>query len=130
MSSELLLLTNDSDREAVLPALALLPHRVRSAPADPGSVLGGGSPDVILVDARTDLAGARDLCRLLSAGDTPVGGTPMAWDLPWCTGSPTTSANQLCDEYCTISVNALRPWAWIFAGTVVPAAKPPWAPTK
>jgi DNA-binding response OmpR family regulator len=72
MSSELLLLTNDSDREAVLPALALLPHRVRSAPADPGSVLGGGSPDVILVDARTDLAGARDLCRLLSAGDTPV----------------------------------------------------------
>ncbi|MDA3627866.1 response regulator transcription factor [Saccharopolyspora sp. WRP15-2] len=72
MSSELLLLTNEPDREAVLPALALLPHRVRVLPADPGAVLSGGAHDVILVDARTDLVGARDLCRLLSAGDVPV----------------------------------------------------------
>ncbi|MGP4016827.1 winged helix-turn-helix transcriptional regulator [Saccharopolyspora sp. 5N708] len=72
MSSELLLLTSESDCEAVLPSLALLPHRVRTLPADPGAILSGGAHDVILVDARTDLAGARDLCRLLSAGDVPV----------------------------------------------------------
>jgi DNA-binding response OmpR family regulator len=72
MSSELLLLTSESDCEAVLPSLALLPHRVRTLPADPGAILSGGTHDVILVDARTDLAGARDLCRLLSAGDAPV----------------------------------------------------------
>ncbi|KAA5829137.1 response regulator transcription factor [Saccharopolyspora hirsuta] len=72
MSSEMLLLTSEPDCEAVLPALALLPHRVRVLPADPGSVLPGGAHEVILVDARTDLVGARDLCRLLSAGDVPV----------------------------------------------------------
>ncbi|MBB5154544.1 winged helix-turn-helix transcriptional regulator [Saccharopolyspora phatthalungensis] len=72
MSSELLLLTSESDCEAVLPSLTLLPHRVRTLPADPGAILSGGAHDVILVDARTDLAGARDLCRLLSAGDVPV----------------------------------------------------------
>ncbi|MDA3644917.1 response regulator transcription factor [Saccharopolyspora indica] len=72
MSSELLLLTSEEECEAVLPALALLPHRVRVLPADPGSVLSGGAHEAIVVDARTDLVGARDLCRLLSAGDVPV----------------------------------------------------------
>ncbi|RRO13163.1 DNA-binding response regulator [Saccharopolyspora rhizosphaerae] len=72
MSSELLLLTGESDCDAVLPSLALLPHRVRILPADPGAILSGGAHDVVIVDARTDLAGARDLCRLLSAGDVPV----------------------------------------------------------
>ncbi|MGI8308886.1 response regulator transcription factor [Saccharopolyspora sp. ASAGF58] len=72
MSSELLLLTSEEDCEAVLPSLALLPHRVRTLPADPGALLSGGAHDVIVVDARNDLAGARDLCRLLAAGDVPV----------------------------------------------------------
>ncbi|MEB3370191.1 winged helix-turn-helix transcriptional regulator [Saccharopolyspora mangrovi] len=72
MSSELLLLTGESDCDAVLPSLALLPHRVRILPADPGAILSGGAHDVVIVDARTDLAGARDLCRLLAAGDVPV----------------------------------------------------------
>ena len=72
MSSELLLLTGESECEAVLPGLALLPHRVHILPADPGAILSGGAHDVIIVDARTDLAGARDLCRLLAAGDVPV----------------------------------------------------------
>ncbi|MEV0055817.1 response regulator transcription factor [Saccharopolyspora shandongensis] len=72
MSSELLLLTSESECEAVLPALALLPHRVRTLPADPGAILSGGAHDVIIVDARNDLVGARDLCRLLAAGDVPV----------------------------------------------------------
>ncbi|MFR9730404.1 winged-helix domain-containing protein [Saccharopolyspora sp. MS10] len=72
MSSELLLLTGDQNGEAALPALALLPHRVRVLPPEPGAILSAGTHDVVLVDARHDLAGARDLCRVLSAGDAPV----------------------------------------------------------
>ncbi|GAB3287920.1 winged helix-turn-helix transcriptional regulator [Parasphingorhabdus pacifica] len=72
MSSELLLLTGEQDCESVLPGLALLPHRVRTLPADPSALLSAGTHDVVLVDARTDLAGARDLCRLLASGDAPV----------------------------------------------------------
>jgi DNA-binding response OmpR family regulator len=68
----LLLLTSDQDGEAVLPALALLPHRVRALQVDPAAMLSAGPHDVVLVDARTDLAGARDLCRVLSTGDVPV----------------------------------------------------------
>ncbi|WP_243790322.1 response regulator transcription factor [Saccharopolyspora gloriosae] len=72
MSSELLLLTSDQNGESALPALALLPHRVRVLPPDPGAILSAGTHDVVLVDARTDLAGARDLCRVLASGDAPV----------------------------------------------------------
>jgi DNA-binding response OmpR family regulator len=62
---ELLLLTSDPNPESVLPALSLLAHTVRPAPADVSSLLEAGSADVALVDARTDLAAARGLCRLL-----------------------------------------------------------------
>lgn len=72
MSSELLLLTSEADCESVLPSLALLPHRARILPPDPGALVSGGPHDVVVVDARSDLAGARDLCRLLSGGDVPV----------------------------------------------------------
>ncbi|MDR7302215.1 winged helix-turn-helix transcriptional regulator [Haloactinomyces albus] len=70
MSSELLFLTTDEDCTAGLPALALLPHRVRVLQPDPSAMLGAGPHDAVFVDARTDLAGARDLCRLLSASDS------------------------------------------------------------
>ena len=72
MSCEILLLTNDRDGNVVLPALPLLPHRVEVREPDPGALLSARPHDAVLVDARTDLAGARDLCRLLSAGDAPV----------------------------------------------------------
>lgn len=72
MSSDLVLLTDDRHSDLVLPALALLPHRVRTVPPDPGALLAAGSHDVVLVDARTDLARARDLCRMLASGDAPV----------------------------------------------------------
>lgn len=68
---DLLLLTTDADPGSVLPSLALLPHVVRSAAPEVSSLLEAGSSDVALVDARTDLAGARGLCRLL--GSTGVG---------------------------------------------------------
>src|SRR5947208_3441182 len=72
MGAELLLLTIERDCEAVLPALALLPHRVRSLQPELSALLSAGPHDAVLVDARSDLAGARDLCRMLSAGDSGV----------------------------------------------------------
>ena len=62
--ADLLLLTAAAADEP-LPALALLGHRVRVAPPAAPALLDVPAPDVVLVDARTDLAGARSLCRLL-----------------------------------------------------------------
>lgn len=79
--SHLLLLTNTSEpSERVLPALGLLLHHVRVAPAEAGALLPltdrTASPpaDAILVDARGDLSSARSLCRLL---DTTGLGCPL-----------------------------------------------------
>ncbi|MEB3019496.1 winged helix-turn-helix transcriptional regulator [[Mycobacterium] crassicus] len=71
---ELLLLTADLHPDAVLPSLSLLAHTVRTAPAEVSALLEAGSVEVVIVDARIDLAGARGLCRLLSstAGSVPV----------------------------------------------------------
>ena len=62
---ELLLLTADPHPDAVLPSLSLLAHRVQKAAPDVSALLDAGSAEVVVVDARTDLAGARTLCRLL-----------------------------------------------------------------
>jgi DNA-binding response OmpR family regulator len=71
---ELLLLTSDPDPGAVLPALTLLPHGVRTAAPEVAVLLDAGPHDAVLVDARSDLVAARSLCRLLrSTGiDVPV----------------------------------------------------------
>jgi len=50
---------------AVLPALALLPHRVRTLPADLGALLGAPPADAVLVDGRSDLAQVRSLTRMV-----------------------------------------------------------------
>jgi DNA-binding response OmpR family regulator len=64
--STLLLLTSALEPSAdVLPALALLPHQVRILPAEGSALLEAPSCDALLVDGRRDLAGARDLCRLI-----------------------------------------------------------------
>ena len=64
--SSLLLLTNALTPSAdVLPALALLGHSVRIAPAEVTALLGAPAVDAVLVDARRDLIQARSLCRLL-----------------------------------------------------------------
>ena len=53
---------------AVLPALDLLPHSVRTTPRDVRSFLAGPDPDVVLVDARAELSEAtRHLPRMLHA---------------------------------------------------------------
>jgi DNA-binding response OmpR family regulator len=49
----------------VLPALELLPHHVRVTSAEPTALLDAPTADVILLDARRDLVGARALCRLI-----------------------------------------------------------------
>jgi DNA-binding response OmpR family regulator len=72
MSSELLLLTPAQESEEVLPALTLLAHRVRTMRPEPSALVTAGPHDAVIVDARSDLAAARDLCRVLSAGDAPV----------------------------------------------------------
>jgi DNA-binding response OmpR family regulator len=62
--SVLLVLTG-APGDAVLPALALLPHVVHRAAPEPAALLDAPAADVLVVDARTDLVGARSLCRLL-----------------------------------------------------------------
>ena len=70
---DLLLLTVEDSADAVLPSLSLLPHRVRLLPADTSSLIDMGDAEVVLVDARRDLAGARGLCRLLHGGRSRLG---------------------------------------------------------
>ncbi|PND53766.1 response regulator transcription factor [Rhodococcus sp. ENV425] len=69
---ELLLLTSDPNPDAVLPSLSLLAHSVRPAPTEVSSLLEAGSADIAIVDARTDLAAARGLCRLLGSTGSAI----------------------------------------------------------
>jgi DNA-binding response OmpR family regulator len=64
--AQLLILTPRVDGD-VLPALALLGHSVRTIPAEPAQLITAPSCDVILVDARSDLASAKSLCKILTA---------------------------------------------------------------
>ena len=65
--SNLLLLTNTlTPSSEVLPALGLLLHHVRVAPAEASALIDiAGRPDAIMVDARRDLPHDRSLCQLL-----------------------------------------------------------------
>jgi DNA-binding response OmpR family regulator len=65
MAGLLLLTSALTPSSEVLPALALLGHPVRVAPAEVSALLRTPPPDVLLVDARNELAAARSLCRLL-----------------------------------------------------------------
>ncbi len=62
--AQLLILTPAVDQE-VLPALGLLSHKVRQIPAEPAQLISAPPCDLILVDARTDLASAKSLCKIL-----------------------------------------------------------------
>ena len=71
--AHLLLLTNALAPSAdVLPALALLSHQVRILPAEPAALVDSPPADVILVDARRELAAAKSLCRMLRATGVSV----------------------------------------------------------
>ena len=49
----------------MLPALALLSHKVRQIPAEPAALMNAPSADLILLDARKDLVAAKSLATLL-----------------------------------------------------------------
>jgi DNA-binding response OmpR family regulator len=65
--AQVLVLTNASLSEQVLPALELLSHRARQIPAEPAQLVNAPDYDVVIVDGRHDLVGAKSLCRLLRA---------------------------------------------------------------
>jgi DNA-binding response OmpR family regulator len=65
--AQVLVLTNAPASEQVLPALELLSHRVRQIPAEPAQLVNAPEYDVVIVDGRVDLVGAKSLCRLLRA---------------------------------------------------------------
>ncbi|KRE36114.1 transcriptional regulator [Janibacter sp. Soil728] len=71
--ARLLLLTDDlAPSAAVLPALGLLGHQVRTLPAAASAVMDTTDVDVVLVDARVELAQARSLCRVLRTAEIAV----------------------------------------------------------
>jgi DNA-binding response OmpR family regulator len=64
--SDVLLLSGTLEQPAdVLPGLGLLLHPVRVAPAEAAALVDAPPADVVLVDARRDLAQVKSLCRLL-----------------------------------------------------------------
>lgn len=62
--AQLLVLSASVDGE-ILPALGLLSHRVRIIPAEPASLVNAPSSDLIFLDARKDLAGAKAIAKIL-----------------------------------------------------------------
>ena len=69
----LLLTAATEPAETVWPALSLLPHGVRVVPLAPSVAANPGPADVVVVDARTELALARTISRLLGeSGGPPV----------------------------------------------------------
>ncbi|MHB1235494.1 MAG: response regulator transcription factor [Microbacteriaceae bacterium] len=63
--AQLLILSSALNGE-VLPSLELLSHKVQQIPAQPARLIAAPRCDLILVDARTDLAAAKSLCKILT----------------------------------------------------------------
>ena len=61
-----ILVLSPDEGPSVLPALSLLSHRVRTIPAEPAALVNAPTADIVVVDARHDLAGAKALCRILT----------------------------------------------------------------
>jgi DNA-binding response OmpR family regulator len=68
--AQLLILTSAQDQD-VLPSLGLLNHRARVLPAEAASLVNAPSCDVIFIDARRDLVGAKALCKILGTTGSP-----------------------------------------------------------
>jgi len=64
--AQLLVLSSAPGGTPPLPALELLSHRVRLIPAEPAQLVNAPSADVIFIDARFDLVGAKSLCKILT----------------------------------------------------------------
>jgi DNA-binding response OmpR family regulator len=70
MASLLLLTPSSGGSAQVLPSLGLLGHTVRVLPLDAAPLLDAPPNDLIVVDARREMASARQTCRLLQATGT------------------------------------------------------------
>jgi DNA-binding CsgD family transcriptional regulator len=84
----LLLTPSPGTLDAVFPVLDLLPHHVQVAALSPAGLTQAQPHDIVLLDARTDLAAARPMARLLAStgltsgpagdgADSGPGGTPL-----------------------------------------------------
>lgn len=62
--AHLLVLSANAGSE-VLPALGLLPHKIREIEASPANIVNAPSHDLVFLDARRDLAGAKALARVM-----------------------------------------------------------------
>ncbi len=62
--AQLLVLSATPDQE-ILPALSLLPHKVRNIPAEPAGIVNAPSADLIFLDARADLNNMKSLAKIL-----------------------------------------------------------------
>ena len=78
-----LLVLSESADYSMLPALALLSHKVRFIKADPVALMNAPATDVVLLDARKDLVNAKSLASLLK---TTGLSSPCAARLPQHTG--------------------------------------------
>ncbi|HEX6445110.1 MAG TPA: response regulator transcription factor [Streptosporangiales bacterium] len=67
MGAVMLLTNAPGPSSDVLPALALLPHTVRVAPAEASGLVDAPAADVVLLDARRELVRARGLARVIRA---------------------------------------------------------------
>lgn len=71
--ADLLVLSQSPDgAAAVLPALALLSHRTRVVAPEPSAMLEAFDADVLIIDARNDLAEARNNCKLVQVTGVKV----------------------------------------------------------
>jgi hypothetical protein len=69
--AQLLVLTPTPSQE-VLPALGLLSHRVRQVASSTTALLNAPASDLIFLDARRDLVGAKALCKILASTGNPA----------------------------------------------------------
>ncbi|TFB67422.1 response regulator transcription factor [Cryobacterium sp. Hz9] len=67
--AQLLILTSAANND-VLPALALLSHSARLIPAQADQLINAPDSDLLLVDARSNLAAAKSLCQILRTMDS------------------------------------------------------------
>ncbi|MFT4235580.1 MAG: response regulator transcription factor [Microbacterium sp.] len=63
--AQILVLSSATSGGPVLSALELLSHHVRQIPAQPAQLISAPNADVIVVDGRGDLAGAKSLCKII-----------------------------------------------------------------
>jgi DNA-binding response OmpR family regulator len=124
--STVLLLTSARESSAdILPSLGLLPHAVRVATAAAEHVaVGRPAPDVVLIDARRDLAAARRVLRALRSSGSQLPVLVIVADGGWAA----TSADWGADDFILHSAGPGEVEARLrlaIGRTAQPAAQPP-----